>query len=96
MEQASVGKVCEWNDLGVDDALGAAGCRFSLHLPASADICLQFEPSSIVHRLSSDLHNVRPRGGHFIFRSTAFACDVIAGRRSQLHPCAACEVGERM
>ena len=48
MEKASVGKVCAWNDLVVDDAPGPARCRISGYLRASADICVQFEPSSIV------------------------------------------------
>ena len=45
MKQASVGKVCEWNDLGRHDTISAARCRLSLHLRASACICGHFRTS---------------------------------------------------
>ena len=38
MKQVSMGKVCEWKERGLHDAPGAAGCRFSGHLRASACI----------------------------------------------------------
>ena len=38
MEQASVGKVCQCNEMGVHGAPSPARCRFSVHLRASACI----------------------------------------------------------
>ena len=38
MEQVSVGKLCQWHEMGVSAAPGAARPRFSGHLRASADI----------------------------------------------------------
>ena len=39
MKQPPVGKVCAWNERGVDDEPGRASPRFSGHLRASACIC---------------------------------------------------------
>ena len=45
MKQASVEKVCAWNERGLQDAPGPARCRLSLHLRASACICGHFRTS---------------------------------------------------
>ena len=46
MKQTSVGKLCLWNDMGLHDGTSLARCRMSLHLPASACICL-YLPASV-------------------------------------------------
>ena len=50
MEKTSVGKLCQRNERGLHDAPGAARPRFSLHLRASAYICLHlYCPLSTAH-----------------------------------------------
>ena len=56
MKQASIGKLCRWSYPGVNEAPGGVHPRFSGHLRTSADICLQFDRSFIVHRPWSGLH----------------------------------------
>ena len=48
MEQKSLGKLCQWHNLGLPDATGPARCRISVHLRASACICGHFRTSACI------------------------------------------------
>ena len=64
----SVGKLCQRNERGVQDAPSPAGCRFSVHLPVSACICGHLPASG---RCLIAIHQVPRTGILFHLRGSA-------------------------